>query len=309
MAHCALALEANATRQVLSEMSAMNTSLARLRRVRIWITNCFIDFLQSLCKAVSSRKATPPWHLLVGAPWEGSLGDDALLQHKSYFLFQGFKTRRTLDLIHLHTFTVVPSLLTLSKGYASLATSCTILMWCNYLEFLLLQGSFRLGRYSNQMKFEAKYVFRFSNCKSSQPQSWLHDMCSNTVQQNAKELRWPTGDTWKEAYREKEAVHRHCNGRGTNNGLNMKHNLLFCSQTIAGQKTSVLCLVHSATRTTHRLDGSSNVVFWLWVVCFRLFLLQLFHCCNGPHSPDITRSSAFTQSALSYFRGRWRCPA
>ena len=32
---CALALEANATRQVLSEMSAMNTSLARLRRVRI----------------------------------------------------------------------------------------------------------------------------------------------------------------------------------------------------------------------------------------------------------------------------------
>ena len=150
-----------------------------------------------------------------------------------------------------HTFTVVPSLLTLSKGYAGLATSCNILIWCiwKYLEFLLLQGSFRAGRYSNQMKFEAKYVFRFSNYKSSQPQSWLHDMCSNTVQQNAKELRWPTSDTcsnWKEAYREKEAVHRHCNGKGTNNGLDMKHNLLFCSQTIAGQKTSVLCLVHSA---------------------------------------------------------------
>lgn len=84
------------------------------------------------------------------------------------------------------------------------------------------------------MKFEV-YIFQLIY-KSSQPQSWLHDMCSNTVRQNAKELRWPTGDTcsnWKEAYREKEAVHRHCNGKGTNNGLNLKHNLLFCSHTIA----------------------------------------------------------------------------
>ncbi len=94
------------------------------------------------------------------------------------------------------------------------------------------------------------------------------------------------------------------------------YSILFRKQLQDKRKSSVRCLVHCATRTAHRLDGSSNVattpirfVFWLWVVCFRLFLLQLFHCCNRPRSPGITRSSAFTQSALSYFRGGWRCPA
>lgn len=98
----------------------------------------------------------------MGAPWEGSLGDDAWLQHKSCCVFQGFKTRRTLDLTWPNTsdtFTVEPSLLTLSKGYAATQVlRRRAVSWCDVSE-TLAQGSFRPGRYSNQMKFEAKCLY------------------------------------------------------------------------------------------------------------------------------------------------------